>query len=180
MFTLQVDRETMLQLFQQQDAVRLFQLIEENRAHFHKWLPWMKGITSPYQLVNIIPIWLKQFAESNGLHAGIIYYGELVGSVGLHQIDWANGQTSIGYYLAKKAEGRGIMTRAVQTLLHYVFFDLGLNRVEIRCGEKNLKSRAIPERLGFVIEGKIREGEKLAEGYHDLILYSMLSHDWHK
>lgn len=180
MFTLKVDQEIELWLFQPQDSVRLFQLIQENREHFCRWLPWMAQITSPYQLVTIIPVWLKQFAENNGLHAGIIYYGELVGGVGLHQIDWANRNTSIGYYLAKNAEGRGIMIRTVHALLNYIFFDLELNRVEIRCGEKNVKSRAIPEKLGFVMEGKIREGEKLLNGYHDLILYSMLARDWRK
>lgn len=178
MFTLKVDQEIRLQLFQVQDSVRLFQLIEENREHLCRWLPWMVQITSPYQLVNIIPVWLKQFAENNGFHAAILYYEELVGAIGLHQVDWANRQTSIGYYLAKKAEGRGIMIRTVRALLNYIFFELELNRVEIRCGERNLKSRAIPEKLGFVMEGKIREGERLTTGYHDLILYSKLSREW--
>ncbi|MGG5253384.1 GNAT family N-acetyltransferase [Neobacillus sp. SM06] len=180
MFTLKVDQEIELKLFQLQDSLKLYQLVNENREHLRKWLPWVDTMDSPFQYEAVIPIWLRQFAENNGFNAGILYNGELVGSIGLHQIDWHNLQTSIGYYLAKQAEGHGIMTRSVQALLNYAFHDLGLNRVEIRCGEKNKRSRAIPERLGFGKEGKIRDGEQLASGFHDIMIYSMLAREWNR
>ncbi|MEH7333631.1 GNAT family protein [Neobacillus drentensis] len=178
MFTLKVDNEIELQLFERHHAFKLFQLVEDNRNHLRKWLPWVDSMTSPYQFETIIPVWLNQFAESTGFNVGILYKGELVGSIGLHQMDWHNSMTSIGYYLAKNAEGHGVMTRAVQALLNYAFNQLGLNRVEIRCGVKNKKSRAIPERLGFTKEGLIRDGEKLNGHFHDLIVYSMLAREW--
>ncbi len=178
MFTLKVDEDIQLQLFQPHHALKLFQLIEGNRAHLRQWLPWVDDMTSPYHIETVIPIWLKQFAEKNGLNAGIFYKGELVGSIALQQIDWYNLTTSIGYYLAKKAERYGVMTRTVHALLNYTFFQLGLNRVEIRCGEFNHKSKAIPERLGFTKEGKIRDGEQLYGRFHDIIIYSMLAREW--
>lgn len=180
MFTFKVDKEIELQLFQPHDAINLCQLVEENREHLRQWLPWIDNLASPLDYDAIIPLWLRQFAENNGFNTGIIYLGKLVGSIGLHQIDWHNRHTSIGYFLAKNAEGRGIMTRVVRALLHYAFNKLYLNRVEIRCGEYNMKSRAIPERLGFTIEGKMRDGEKLHGNYHDIILYSMLAQDWRR
>jgi ribosomal-protein-serine acetyltransferase len=178
MFTLKVDHEIELQLFQIQHAEQLYQLFEKNRGHLRQWLPWVDSITSPYQLMSIIPVWLTQFSENTGCNLGILFRGELVGSIGLHQIDWYNKMASIGYYLAKKAEGHGIITRSVQALLRYAFFELGLNRIEIRCGINNHKSRAIPERLGFQKEGIIRDGELLNGYYHDILLYSMLAREW--
>jgi ribosomal-protein-serine acetyltransferase len=178
MFTLKVDNEIELQLFQQQHALRLFQLVEENRDHLREWLPWVDSMTSPFHIESTIPYWLTQFAENTGLNTGILYKGELVGSIALQQMDWHNGVTSIGYYLSKKAEGNGIITRCVKALLNYSFYQLGLNRVEIKCGEKNTKSRAIPEKLGFVKEGKIRDGEQLYGRFHDIILYSKLAREW--
>lgn len=178
MFSLKVDEEIQLHLFQQHHALKLFQLVEENRAHLRQWLPWVDDMTSPYQFETIIPLWLKQYAESNGLNVGIFYKGELVGSIALQQIDWYNLSTSIGYYLAKKAERCGVMTRSVKALLNYAFFRLGLNRIEIRCGEFNQKSRAIPERLSFTMEGKIRDGEQLYGRFHDILIYGMLARDW--
>ena len=180
MFTLKVDNQIELQLFQQHHALKLYQLVEENREHLREWMPWVDSMNSAYQFESIIPIWLSQFAENNGLNVGILYNGELVGSIGLHQIDWHNRMANIGYYLSKNAEGHGIMTRTVQSLLNYTFFTLGLNRVEIRCGVKNKKSRAIPERLGFVKEGIIRDGEQLYGNFHDLFVYGMLASEWKK
>lgn len=178
MFTLKVDEEIELQLFQLHHALRLFQLVEENRNHLREWLPWVEDMTTPQHFESLIPVWLKQFSEGNGFNTGILYRGELVGSIALQQVDWHNRTASIGYFLAKKAEGRGVTTRTVKALMNYCFYQLGLNRMEIRCGEYNKKSRGIPERLGFVKEGKIRDGEYLNGRFHDIIIYSMLARNW--
>ncbi|MBA2871009.1 RimJ/RimL family protein N-acetyltransferase [Anoxybacillus calidus] len=86
-------------------------------------------------------------------------------------------QASVNY-ITEEAQGKGIVTKSVKAILDYVFRELGLNRVEIRCGVHNKKSRAIPERLGFVQEGIIRDGEWLYDHFHDLVVYSMLAKDW--
>lgn len=180
MFTLKVDHEIELQLFQRHHALKLYQLIEENRDHLRRWLPWVDGMNSIYQIDSVIPIWLNQFAENSAYNLGISYNGDLVGSIGLHQIDWYNGMAGIGYYLGKNAEGRGVITRSVKRLCDYAFHELGLNRLEIRCGVSNYKSQAIPKRLGFSQEGIIRDGEHLNGYFHDIILYSMLAREWKK
>ncbi|QED47096.1 GNAT family N-acetyltransferase [Cytobacillus dafuensis] len=178
MFVLKVDEDIELQLFQLHHSEELYHLVNSNRNHLRQWLPWVDNMTSPIQYHSIIPMWLKSLAENNGYNAGIRYNGELVGCAGFHQIDWNNRQTSIGYYLAKGFEGKGIMTKTVQALVNYAFLDLNLNRIEIRCGVGNKKSRAIPERLGFVQEGIIRDGENLYNHFHDLVVYGMLARDW--
>ena len=180
MFTLKVDRDIELQLFQLHHIDELFRLVDHNRTYLREWLPWVDTITEPYQYHSIIPIWLKQFADNTGFHTGIRYKGLLVGAIGLHHIDWNQSQTSIGYYLSQDAQGYGIMTRAVQALINYAFLELGLHRIELRCGEKNDKSKAIPTRLGFVQEGILRDGEKINGQFHNLVVYSMLSHQWTK
>ncbi len=70
------------------------------------------------------------------------------------------------------------MTRACRALVDYAFAKLQLNRVEIRCATGNLRSQAIPERLGFTREGTLREGEWLYDHFVDLIVYSMLAREW--
>lgn len=180
MFTLKVDQEIELQLFQLHHAVELYNLIDHNRYYLRQWLPWVDAMDSPSQYHSLIPLWLKQFADNQGVNLGIRYRGYLVGGIGLHQIDWRNGQSSIGYYIGQDYQGKGIMTRAVQAMLNYVFLELKLNRVEIRCGANNFKSRAIPERLGFIQEGIIRDAENLYGRYHDLVVYGMLEREWLK
>ncbi len=63
------------------------------------------------------------------------------------------------------------MTEAVQGICEYAFNELKARRLEIRCDTLNNKSKAIPERLGFLLEGTLRfedtsvDGEKLTDTY---------------
>jgi ribosomal-protein-serine acetyltransferase len=65
-----------------------------------------------------------------------------------------------------------------QTFINYAFTVLKLNRLVIYCASENLRSRAIPERLGFVHEGAAREAEWLYDHFVDLEIYSLLHRDW--
>ena len=53
-------------------------------------------------------------------------------------------------------------------------FTVTLNRIYIHCAVGNKKSRAIPERLGFIQEGRLQDGECLYGVFHDLIIYGMV------
>jgi ribosomal-protein-serine acetyltransferase len=102
----------------------------------------------------------------------------VAGYIGLNRIDWANYRTEIGYWIGASFQGRGIMTRSCRAMLAYAFDELKLNRVEIYCAVDNLRSRAVPERLGFRKEGVMRQAERVHERYHDLVCYSMLAAEW--
>ena len=121
---------------------------------------------------------LEKFAKGNGFQLGIWADGELVGVIGLNYIFREFRCTEIGYWLGAKFEGRGVMTKACRHLCGYLFAELSLNRVEIRCAETNAKSRAIPERLGFVQEGKLRQLGYTREGLVDYLVYGLLKREW--
>ena len=55
---------------------------------------------------------------------------------------------------------------------------MGMHRVEIRAAPDNVRSRAIPERLGFSQEAVLRDAERFGDEYRDIILYAMLAPDW--
>ncbi|PLT30764.1 GNAT family N-acetyltransferase [Peribacillus deserti] len=180
MFSFKVNEEISIELLQQQHKEELFLLIDKNREHLRKWLSWVDKRKSAADLEPIFPIWLKNYADNNGFDAGIRYKGKLAGMIGLHYIDWKNKSTSIGYFLSEEAQGSGIITTCVHGLLLYLFTDLELNRVEIQCAAGNERSKAIPERLGFVKEGIKRDGQWLYDHYEDLVTYSMLAEEWKK
>ncbi|WP_145453304.1 GNAT family N-acetyltransferase, partial [Staphylococcus epidermidis] len=89
------------------------------------------------------------------------YKDKIVGVAGFNEFDWNNRSGSIGYWLDKHYTGKGIIIRSVGALTNFAFTELKLNRVEIRAAKENLKSRAIAEKLGFRMEGCIREAEWL-------------------
>ncbi|MBO9130387.1 GNAT family protein [Bacillus sp. 165] len=178
MFLLRIDDEISLQLLEANDAVELFTMIDENREYLREWLPWVDDMKTASDYDLILPMWLQQFAENNGFNAAIRYNGRFVGMIGLHGINRKLKQTSIGYYLIEQVQGKGIMTRCVKALIDYAFNRWDLNRIEIRCGKENKKSRAIPKRLGFTQEGIIRDGEWLYDHFHDIVIYSVLKREW--
>lgn len=174
-FHLSVDEEVELRLPRRADAKLQYQLVDRNRAYLRQWLAWVDGTTSAEIMEEVIVTTLKQAEKNQAIRAGIWYKDELVGIIGHHHIDWNNRHTSIGYWLSQDYTGKGIMTRACEALVNFSLRDLGLHRVEIRCAEENVNSRAIPERLGFIKEGLLREVEWLHDHYVDHVVYSKLS-----
>lgn len=180
MFVYQVDGELSLKLVELKDADRVFMLTDQSREYLREWLPWLDGTTSVEDTKGFIKSCLKDYAENNSITTFVLYKGEIVGIAGYNKIDWTNKIAYIGYWLGKEYQGKGIMTRVAKALTEYAFHELELNRVDISAAVKNEKSRSIPEKLGFVNEGCIRQAEWLYNHYVDHIVYGMLAEDWNK
>ncbi|GGJ01626.1 50S ribosomal protein L7 serine acetyltransferase [Alicyclobacillus cellulosilyticus] len=178
MFFRTVGNDVQLGLLTEVQAGALFALTDACRNHLRPWLPWVDETRTVEDTKAFIRRSLQQFADNNGFQAGIWYRGELAGVIGFHYLDWTNRRTEIGYWLAEHLQGRGIMTMACREMVDIALRDYGLHRVEIRVAAENRKSRAIPERLGFVQEGVLRQAAWLYDRYVDVIVYSMLKRDW--
>ena len=100
------------------------------------------------------------------------------GSVGCHPIDWPNRNCSIGYWIDEQYQGKGIMTRCCESMLAYLFDELGLHRVMIQCGVGNTRSCAIPERLGSPARVCCVKAEWVNDHWLDLVTWGMLEQDW--
>jgi ribosomal-protein-serine acetyltransferase len=161
-------------------AQELFRLVDSNRIHLRQWLPWLDSQKNTADSLQFIRVTRDQFRNKESMTMGVWYQDSLCGVIGYHRIDWMNRSSMIGYWISSDRQGKGIMTEACRELVDYGFSRLGLHRVEIRCAIGNQRSRAIPERLGFVNEGIARQGEWLYDRYVDLVVYSMLAPEWKK
>ena len=167
----------MLRLLEESDADELYALIDRHREYLSRWLPWPAGQTREGMLA-FIRRTRQEHAEGSGITTGIVLDGAVVGVVGVHGVDRAHGVTSVGYWLAEDAQGRGAMTSALRAYVDAAFGPWGLHRVELRAAVGNARSRAVAERLGFVQEGVLRQAEKVGERRLDLVLYAVLAPDW--
>ena len=158
---------------QADDAAELHALIEANRDYLAQWLPWAAGQDLP-GTEQFIAEAEAQWDRDDGFQAAIAPHGEIAGVVGLHSIDWVNRNTSIGYWLAEDAQGKGTMTTVVQALVDHAFTTWNLHRIEIHAAPANHRSRAIPERLGFREEAVLRETELVGGRYLDSVVYALL------
>lgn len=169
--------DTHLRLLEPRDAEELYALIALNRAHLSRWLPWVS--TQDLEATRaFVALTRKQVADDDGFQTAIVDRERIAGVVGFHGVDWRNRATSIGYWLAEDAQGRGIMTAAVRALVDHAFGPWALNRVVIHAAPENARSRAIPLRLGFTEEGTLRENERLGDRYLDSVVYGILAAEW--
>lgn len=178
MFVHQIDEDIALKLIELRDAERVFDLTNNSRDYLREWLPWLDNTTRLEGTKEFIKISLKGFAENKSMNTVIIYKGQIVGISGYNLLDWTNKIAYIGYWLGKQYQGNGIMTRVAKALTDYAFNELNINKVEIRAAVENKNSRNIPERLGFVNEGYIRQAEWLYDHYVNHVVYGMLSEEW--
>jgi ribosomal-protein-serine acetyltransferase len=159
-------------------AEALFVAVERNLERLGQWLPWARPGYSHEELRRFIAEKEAGNFAGAGLAAGIWSAGALCGAIELHRIDPANRSSSIGYWIDAEYEGRGIMTRSCRALIDEGFGSCGLHRIEIRCATGNVRSSAVPKRLGFVEEGVLREAEWLHDRWVDLRVFRMLEQDW--
>lgn len=177
MYSHRLDAHSELRTLETTDADELFALVDANRAYLREWLPWVDGTRGPSDSREFIEATQAQAAANRGFQAGIFHDGRLAGLVGFHPLDWTNRRATIGYWLAADAQGHGLMTRAVEAVVTHAFEIWGMNKVEIRAAVGNHKSRAIPQRLGFVEEGVLRDAEWLYDHYVDLVSYGQLARE---
>ncbi len=178
MFALDLGDGLTLQLYERRHAGELFALVDRNRAQLDRWFPWPQRTRAPEDLHAFIDESLQRFARRDGFEGGLRADGRLIGGLGVHHVDREVGSGEIGYWLAQAAQGRGFMTRAVAGLIRHLIEDERFERIEIRCHPDNLRSRAIPERLGFREEGTLRRVGLLHGRPFDHVVYGLLAEEW--
>ncbi len=180
MFSKQITIDAELRLVEPRHCEEIFALVDKNRAHLRRWMPWVDGSRSVEDVRKWQQTAAEQFAKNNGFHAGIWWQGKMVGAIGFHAMDWTHRKTSIGYWLDEASQGKGLMTAACRAMTRHALGELKLNRVEIRCAVENERSRAIPKRLGFSEEGTLRQVEWLYDHFVDHVVFSLLSSEIEK
>lgn len=180
MFEYKIDENLKLILPQPHHAEELTKVARENLEQLKPWMVWATDDFSVDKAQKFIEFNLKQFDEKGSFTTFVLLEEKLVGGIGFHSLDSKNKNAQIAYWLAKEAQGKGIMTRCCRRLFNYLFDEFGLNRIQLNCNVENVKSRAVPERLGCKLEGIHRQIEFHNDRFRDLAFYAMLKEDWKK
>ncbi len=118
--------------------------------------------------------------ENPGTRWGIEIKGQpgLVGTCGFFL--WNRGwrKCTLGYELARTAEGKGYMTEALRAVIAWGWSDMALNRIEAEVHPENSNSIALLERLGFVVEGRLRQVGFWSGNFHDMLQTALLHQEW--
>jgi ribosomal-protein-serine acetyltransferase len=164
-----------LRSLEPEDAEAVYAVIDANRDHLRRWFPWVDPTVSPAETRDFIE--RSRASETDVEAVGIWVDGGCAGSIGM-RVDALSNHGEIGYWLAKSFEGRGLVTKGCRALIDHGLHELGLHRIVIQAAPDNARSRAVAERLGFTEEALLREAGLAARGYHDLVVYGLLEHEW--
>lgn len=178
MFFFKVTEDISLRLLEERHAEALFTLIEHNRAFLEKWQPYLGDIKTVEAARGLIKSGLQIMLKNESFFAGIWFNAELAGFLALEDLNLRARNAKIGYWLGERFQGKGLVTNSCQALIDYAFNELQLNRLEIDVAVDNIRSRAIPERLGFTQEGLLRGKYWVHDHFVDAAVYGLLASDW--
>ncbi len=167
-----------LRPFDPSQAERLHALTAANVEHLRPWMSWAQDL--PHTLARTIQVARRMRADfERGRDFNYLLFDitqqELLGGAGLHPRVGPGG-LEIGYWVARERTGRGYGTEAAGALARVGIEYLGAARVEIHVQPENRPSLAIPERLGFVCEGRRRALVRFPDGsFRDQLIFTLLA-----
>ena len=98
-----------------------------------------------------------QETNPNGVLA-ISIDGKACGAIGLHpQSDVYSKNSELGYWLAEKYWGKGIMTGAIKQMVEYGFSCFDISRIYAGVFHGNIASQRVLEKAGFELEGTFKK-----------------------
>jgi RimJ/RimL family protein N-acetyltransferase len=105
----------------------------------------------------------------------------LVGTISFHSVDWRHRVAELGLFIGpKELWGKGFGTDALRALVAFAFRELNLHRVWLRVYEENTRARRSYEKVGFGIEGRLRQDRFHGGRYCDTLIMGLLRDEWHE
>lgn len=148
------------------DGRTLNEAVRESIEQLRPWMPWAQTIPSIEESEAGIRRSRLEFLERKDLRLLLEHKesGRIIGSSGLHRIDWPSRKFEIGYWVRTSFAQQGFVTEAVHAIASFAVRELQANRIEIRCDERNVRSAGVAERSGFTLEGVLRSDKVAHDG----------------
>ena len=126
---------------------------------------------------------IKESVLKTGFYLAVVLKEEnkVIGYQELCHLDWFDFQSGeIGYHFNKEYWGKGYATESAKLLIDYCFKKLKFHKVYADTDPSNLASQRILAKLGFKLEGRIRDRRKIKGKWVDELDYGLLKKEWGK
>lgn len=146
------------------------------------WTWYTEDLTNPDALEN----WMTKRLEETGRGEKMTYTvqlndtNEIIGASSYGHIDWVEKGIEIGWtWLGKKYIGSGINKNMKHLMLQHAFENMGIERLELRTDEQNIRSRRAMEKIGAHHDGTLRNHRATQGGRRrNTVVYSIIKSEW--
>ncbi|MFK0171658.1 GNAT family N-acetyltransferase [Streptomyces sp. NPDC090306] len=166
-----------LRAFEDADADDLFAL--HSNAHvLRHWdsPPW----NDPVRAEQFLATCRRMEQDGTGVRWAVdrVSDGTFTGWCTLASWNPEHRSASLGYCFKEAAWGHGYATEAAHAVLRWAFDTLDLNRVQAEADTRNAASGRVLEKLGFLLEGTLREDCVVNGDVSDSWVYGLLRREW--
>lgn len=105
---------------------------------------------------------------------------KVVGTVLLFRYDQGSARLELGYVLGRKHWGQGLMREALSAICAHAFSAMAIRRIEAEVDPANAASNGLLLRLGFTLEGRLRQRWVARGEAYDTNFYGCLAEDWRR
>lgn len=159
------------------DGPMIAQAVNDSLDHLSPWMSWADHAPTPEESEQVAHNMLAQFIRREALSYRLIHRSDqrFVGMCALFNFNWDVPSGEIGYWVRSSEQGHGYVTEAVNRLTAFAFDNLYLQRIEIRCDARNVRSAAVAERAGYLLEARLRQHRMAVDGaLADTLIFARL------
>ncbi|GJH38285.1 GNAT family N-acetyltransferase [Paraburkholderia hospita] len=151
----------------------------ENRTHLQPWEPLRaESFFDAKSVAGRLSAMAHNNASGHAVHFLLFLpeTGEMVGECNFTNIVRGPFQAChLGFSVAKRFEGRGLIHEALTPAITYIFEQVGLHRVMANFMPENIRSARILDRFGFEREGLARSYLRINGVWADHVLTSLVN-----
>lgn len=145
--------DLLVRRWRSEDLIPRFEAIAASFDHLHPWMDWLAEPMTLERQHDFGDAAAASWPSPDGsCHYGIFdAEGNLLGAIGLHDRVGPR-MLELGYWCHVSHTGRGVITRAADALTRIALTLPGIDHIEIHCDEANIRSAAVPRRLGYRLD----------------------------
>jgi RimJ/RimL family protein N-acetyltransferase len=163
------------------DAALLKEAVDSSLEHLRPWMPWAARYPQPMpDMIDMLRRFRGQFDLGQDYIMGIFDRDEsrVIGGTGLHPRG-GEGAKEIGYWVRADEINKGYATEVAGALTRVGFEIEKLRRIGIHCDIGNVRSAAVPPKLGYTHEATLRRRLRGGdEEFHDEMVWTMLAEEY--
>jgi ribosomal-protein-serine acetyltransferase len=170
----------MLRPFRRRDVGTFHRAVDSSTTELQPWLPWIDGYNRGFAQ-RFIRESVGSWADRKAFDFTVRTQGELdrhIGNVSVWQTSQQNSTGEVGYWIRSDETGKGYGTEAAAAVVKIGFEELDFHKVVLRIAVGNTGSERIASKIGFTLEGILRDEVKVGDEWLDHTVWSMLSPEW--